>query len=63
MNTELVDATIDEDLDEGIDERAQSTIDDEKQLSILFGTYADIMFILLPFFVVAILKLWQSDVK
>ena len=63
MNTDAIDATIDDDLDEGISERTQSTVDEEKQLSILFGTYADIMFILLPFFVVAIFKLWQSDVK
>lgn len=63
MNTEVVDATIDEDLDEGIEVQHQSAVEDEKQLSILFGTYADIMFILLPFFVVAIFKLWQSDVK
>ena len=37
--------------------------ENEQQLSILFGTYADIMFILLPFFVIAMFKLWQSDVK
>ena len=63
MNTEVVDSTIDDEFVEGIDEQVPSTVDDEKQLSILFGTYADIMFILLPFFVVAIFKLWQSDVK
>ncbi|MBK8972246.1 MAG: hypothetical protein IPM37_13155 [Hahellaceae bacterium] len=36
---------------------------DDTQLRILFGTYADIMFILLPYLVIAIFKLWHSDVK
>lgn len=36
---------------------------DETQLRILFGTYADIMFILLPYLVISIFKLWRSDVK
>lgn len=49
--------------DSDIDERNVISGEDEQQLSILFGTYADIMFILLPFFVISIFKLWQSDVK
>ena len=36
---------------------------DETQLRILFGTFADIMFILLPYLVISIFKLWRSDVK
>lgn len=36
---------------------------DERQIRILFGTYADIMFILLPYVVMTIFKLWQHDVK
>ncbi|WP_250657064.1 hypothetical protein [Alkalimarinus coralli] len=63
MNTEVVDPMIDESIEDTIDERRKPSVEDEKQLSILFGTYADIMFILLPFFVVAIFKLWQSDIK
>lgn len=59
MSTDIVETTIDEE----IDERRNTSIEEEKQLSILFGTYADIMFVLLPFFVVAIFKLWQSDIK
>lgn len=36
---------------------------DEQQMSILFGTYADIMFVLLPFVVVSIFRLWNNDLK
>ncbi|UZE95377.1 hypothetical protein [Alkalimarinus alittae] len=63
MNLDVVDSTIDEDIDEVDDTQRDASKADEQQLSILFGTYADIMFILLPFLVVAIFKLWQSDVK
>ena len=63
MNLEVVDSTMDDDIDEAGEEQQPLLKDDEKQLSILFGTYADIMFILLPFFVVAIFKLWQSDIQ
>ncbi len=45
------------------EDRYATSGENEQQLSILFGTYADIMFILLPFFVIAVFKLWQSDVK
>lgn len=36
---------------------------DDKQIRILFGTYADIMFILLPYLVISIFKLWSGDIK
>jgi len=36
---------------------------DEKQVRILFGTYADIMFVLLPYLVIVLYKLWRGDVK
>lgn len=45
-------------------EESQSVMEtDEQQMSILFGTYADIMFVLLPFVVVSIFRLWSSDLK
>jgi hypothetical protein len=36
---------------------------EQQQVRILFGTYADILFVLLPFFVVTIFKLWHNDLK
>ena len=59
MNTEDTDSG----MNDYIEDKRVTSGDDEQQLSILFGTYADIMFILLPFFVIAVFKLWQSDVK
>ena len=59
MNTDTTDSA----MEEYIEERRVASGEDEQQLSILFGTYADILFILLPFFVIAIFKLWQSDMK
>jgi len=59
MNTDTTDSA----MEEYIEERRVASGEDEQQLSILFGTYADIMFILLPFFVISIFKLWQSDMK
>jgi len=59
MNTEATDSA----MNDYVENRRVISGEDEQQLSILFGTYADIMFILLPFFVIAIFKLWQSDVK
>ncbi|MCP5162065.1 MAG: hypothetical protein H7A00_10410 [Hahellaceae bacterium] len=46
-----------------LDENKILSEEEERQMSILFGTYADIMFVLLPFVVVSIFKLWQNDVK
>ncbi len=46
-----------------LDQDKLLTEEEERQMSILFGTYADIMFVLLPFVVVAIFKVWQNDVK
>ncbi len=37
--------------------------DEERQVRILFGTYADVMFILLPYLVITVFKLWQQDIK
>ncbi len=34
---------------------------EERQIRILFGTYADILFVLLPFAVTSIFKLWNND--
>ena len=59
MNTEDTDSG----MNDYIEDKRVTSGEDEQQLSILFGTYADIMFILLPFFVIAVFKLWQSDVK
>lgn len=36
---------------------------ESRQINILFGTYADVLFVLLPFAVVGVFKLWQMDVK
>lgn len=36
---------------------------ENRQVNILFGTYADVLFVLLPFVVVGIFKLWQSDIQ
>jgi len=59
MNTEDIDSG----MNDYVEDKHVTLGEDEQQLSILFGTYADIMFILLPFFVIAVFKLWQSDVK
>ncbi|MCP5205805.1 MAG: hypothetical protein H7A01_01250 [Hahellaceae bacterium] len=37
--------------------------EEQRQVNILFGSYADILFVLLPFVVVGIFKLWQSDIR
>ena len=59
MNTDITDSA----MDDITEEVRTASGENEQQLSILFGTYADIIFILLPFFVIAIFKLWQSDMK
>lgn len=36
---------------------------EERQIRVLFGTYADVMFILLPYLVITAFKLWREDAK
>ena len=59
MNSQDTDSLVNDDLDTP----KEMTGEEERQLNILFGTYADIMFVLLPFVVVSIFKLWRNDVK
>jgi hypothetical protein len=49
--------------DPGDGHQITSHSDENRQINILFGTYADILFVLLPFVVVGIFKLWQSDIR
>lgn len=37
--------------------------EERAQIRILLGTYSDILFLLLPFFVVLVIKLWKSDIR
>lgn len=48
-----------EDLD--LEGEFESVQEDRQLLNLLFGTYADILFILLPFVVVALFQLWKGS--
>ena len=52
-----------EDGQEQLTNAHSSTASENRQIRILFGTYADVLFVLLPFAVVSIFKLWRMDVK
>lgn len=48
-----------EDLD--LEAEVETVQEDRQLLNLLFGTYADILFILLPFVVVALFQLWKGS--